>query len=136
MASVPSVPTTEAHIPASFELGALVTKVSGIQLGMPCVVDELYTDGTINCVGINGEKFRKQDANNFVLFTDPRATAATKKALAPKKDKAAADIEALTKKVRCAAIRHGTPSERPHLTPPFPHTLERRPDRHRRPAPP
>ena len=117
-----NIPTTETHIPASFELGAIVTKISGVEIGMPCVVEELYTNGTINCVGINGARFRKQDANNFVLFNDPRAAAATTKALAPKEDKAAAVIKTLTKKVRCAAIRHGTPSERPHLTPPFPHT--------------
>ena len=113
------IPTTETHVPVHFVEGAMVTKLGGIQSGMPCVVDEVFNNGTINCVGINGEKFRKQDANNYVLFTDPRATAATMKALAPKKDKAAAEIKALTKKVRCAAIRH-TPSEQPHLTAPRP----------------
>ena len=114
-------PTTEKHVPLHFDKGATVTKISGVRIGMPCVVDKVYTDGTMNCTGINEEKFMKQDANNYVLITDPKATAATMKALGPKKDKAAAEIKALIKKVRCAAIRH-TPSEQPHLTPPRPPT--------------
>ena len=113
------IPTTETHVPVHFVEGAMVTKLGGIQSGMPCVVDEVFNDGTINCVGINGKKFRKQDANNYVLFTDPRATAATMKALAPKKDKAAAEIKALTKKVRCAAIRpHPVRATASNATPP------------------
>ena len=66
------IPTTETHVPVHFVEGAMVTKLGGIQSGMPCVVDEVFNDGTINCVGINGKKFRKQDANNYVLFTDDR----------------------------------------------------------------
>ena len=66
-------PTTETHIPVHFVEGAVVTKVGGIQSGMPCVVEKVYEDGTLHCTGINGETFRKQDANNYELSTHPRA---------------------------------------------------------------